>query len=156
MKKIVEKILSSVQFCAAVLLILFALFMMAWSVFEIYASLSFTEDFIAIILKSVSAIVIAAAILDVAAYLIEEEVFKSKELRDPVEARKTITKIIVIITIAVSFEGLVYIFKAGTEDMKLLVYPAGIILSAAVLIIALGVYQKLSSSIEAKEIDEKR
>jgi hypothetical protein len=45
--------------------------------------------------------------------MIEEEVFKDKELRNPAEARKTITKIMVIISIAVSIEGLVYIFKAG-------------------------------------------
>jgi hypothetical protein len=50
--------------------------------------------------------------------MMEEEVFVNKQLRDPEEARRTITKIIVIITIAVSIEGLVYIFKAGTKDIS--------------------------------------
>ena len=64
----------------------------------------------------------------------------NKELRDPEEARRTITKIIVIITIAVSIEGLVYIFKAGTKDITLLLYPALLIVVSAILIVALGVY----------------
>lgn len=83
--------------------------------------------------------------------MIEEEVFMSKELRDPREARRTLTKIIVIITIAVSIEGLVYIFKAGTENMALLIYPAGLLFVSAILIVSLGVYQKLSATIEQEE-----
>jgi putative Mn2+ efflux pump MntP len=102
-------------------------------------------------LQSVAAIIIAAAIIDVAQYMMEEEVFKDKELRDPKEARRTITKIIVIITIAVSIEGLVFIFKAGTKDLSLLLYPALLIMVSAILIVALGIYQKLSATIEKRE-----
>lgn len=75
----------------------------------------------------------------------------NKELRDPEEARRTITKIIVIIAIAVSIEGLVYVFKAGTKDLTLLLYPASLIVVSAILIVALGVYQKLSATIEKVE-----
>jgi putative Mn2+ efflux pump MntP len=98
----------------------------------------------------VGAIIIAAAITDVAQYIIEEEVFHEKELRDPAEARKTITKIIVIIAIAVSIEGLIYIFKAGTKDLQLLLYPAGLIFVSSLSIVALGIYQKLSVSAEGQ------
>lgn len=76
----------------------------------------------------------------------------NKELRDPREARRTLTKIIVIITIAVSIEGLVYIFKAGTESMALLIYPAWLLFVSAILIVSLGVYQKLSATIEREEL----
>ena len=58
---------------------------------------------------------------------------------------------IVIITIAVSIEGLVYIFKAGRGDLTLLLYPALLIVVSAILIVALGVYQKLSATIEKVE-----
>ena len=54
----------------------------------------------------------------------------------------------VIISIAVSIEGLVYVFKAGTKDVTLLLYPASLILVSAFLIVGLGVYQKLSVTIE--------
>lgn len=151
MQKIMERLLTSVQFIAALILISLSLIIMCWSIYEMFINFNVSGDFIPLMLTSVGAVIISAAILDVAGYIIEEEVFKEKELRDPVEARKTLTKIIVIITIAVSIEGLVYIFKAGTYDIKLLLYPSFLILSAAVLIIALGVYQKLSGSIERIE-----
>jgi hypothetical protein len=117
----------------------------------VITSIGHTTEFILLILQSVGAIIISAAIIDVAQYMIEEEVFLNKELRDPVEARKTITKIIVIITIAVSIEGLVYIFKAGTKDLTLLIYPALLVVVSAILIVALGIYQKLSATIEKVE-----
>lgn len=85
------------------------------------------------------------------AYAIYTKVFLNKELCDPEEAGRTITKIIVIITIAVSIEGLVYIFKAGTKDLTLLLYPALLIIVSAILIVALGVYQKLGATIEKEE-----
>ena len=129
---------------------------MGWSVYEVFTNIiaENKEEFIPLILQSVGAIIIAAAIIDVAQYIIEEEVFQNKELRDPKEARKTITKIMVIISIAVSIEGLVYIFKAGTKDLQLLVYPAAIIFVSSFSIIALGIYQKLSLDVESKTGDE--
>lgn len=100
---------------------------MGWSVYEvivhtIVASVS-EKQFIPIMFQAVGAVIIAVAILDVAKYMIEEEVFRSKELRSPKEARETLTKIMVIVSIAVSIEALVYIFKAGSKDIRLLGYP---------------------------------
>lgn len=152
MEQMFNKLLTAIHFIAALMLILIAVITMGWSVYEIIASLisEGKDDPISLILQSVGAIIIAAAIIDVAQYMIEEEVFKDKELRNPEEARKTITKIMVIISIAVSIEGLVYIFKAGTNDLRLLIYPATLIFVSSISIVALGLYQKLSVSIEAK------
>ncbi len=55
---------------------------------------------------------------------------------------------IVILSIAVGIEGLVFIFKAGIQDITLLVYPTTLVLAAVVLIVGLGVYQKLSATVE--------
>jgi hypothetical protein len=151
MKKMFNIIFSGVHLFAALILIALSLIIMGWSVYDVISSIMGEKHFIALLLQSVGAIIISAAIIDVAQYMMEEEVFMNKELRDPEEARRTITKIIVIITIAVSIEGLVYIFKAGTEDMTLLLYPALLIMVSSVLIVALGVYQKLSATIEKVE-----
>lgn len=152
MKDFSTKFLTAVHFIAALILIIIALITMGWSAYEIFTKLlaENKDQFIPLILQSVGAIIIAAAIIDVAQYMIEEEVFKDKELRNPEEARKTITKIMVIISIAVSIEGLVYIFKAGTEDLSLLIYPALLIFVSSLSIVALGIYQKLSVSVEDK------
>lgn len=154
MQKMFNIIFSGVHLFAALILIGLSLIIMVWSVYEVFSSIKAEAGFIPLMLQSVGAIIISAAIIDVAQYMMEEEVFKDKELRDPVEARRTITKIIVIITIAVSIEGLVYIFKAGTEDLTLLLYPALLILVSAILIVALGLYQKLSATIEIKAESE--
>ena len=152
MKTTCNIIFTVVHLLAALILVSIALLTMGWSVYEIYTYLHAESkaDFIPLILQSVGAIIIAAAIIDVAQYMIEEEVLQEKELRDPKEARKTITKIMVIISIAVSIEGLVYIFKAGTEDLALLLYPATLIFVSSISIVALGIYQKLSVSVESK------
>jgi hypothetical protein len=144
-------LVSGVHLFASLSLIALSLSIIGWSVYDIIFNLQRDAHIIPKLLHCVSAIIIAAAIVDVAQYMMEEEVFLNKELRDPVEARKTITKIIVIITIAVSIEGLVFIFKAGMQDLTLLIYPAMLIAAAAFLIVALGVYQKLSSTVEKVE-----
>jgi putative Mn2+ efflux pump MntP len=151
MKKLFNIIFSGVHLLAALILIALALIIMGWSVYEVISSIGGETEYIPLILQSVGAIIISAAIIDVAQYMMEEEVFMNKELRDPEEARRTITKIIVIIAIAVSIEGLVYVFKAGTKDLTLLLYPALLIVVSAILIVALGVYQKLSATIEKVE-----
>lgn len=151
MQKLFASLINSIHLFAALLLIIMSLLIMGWAVYEVVATMPLQGEFIPRMLQSVGAIVISAAIIDVAQYMIEEEVFMNKELRDPREARRTLTKIIVIITIAVSIEGLVYIFKAGTESMALLIYPAWLLFVSAVLIVSLGVYQKLSATIEREE-----
>jgi hypothetical protein len=152
MRKIFSAIFTLGHLFAALSLVALSLLIMGWSIYDVVSNIRDASEFIPLMLHYVSAIIIAAAIIDVAQYMMEEEVFLNKELRDPKEARKTITKIIVIITIAVSIEGLVFIFKAGIQDLTLLMYPALLILAAAVLIVALGIYQKLSLSVEKEKV----
>lgn len=151
MKKIFAVLLTTIHLIAALALIGISLVIMGWAVYEVISNISTSSEFVPLMLHSVGAIIISAATLDVAQYMIEEEVFMDKELRDAKEARKTITKILVIITIAVNIEGLVYIFKAGTKDLTLLIYPASLILVSSFLIVSLGLYQKLSREVEKED-----
>jgi putative Mn2+ efflux pump MntP len=164
MKKLFENLTTLIYFFAATTLVSMALMIMGWSVYEVLVhivpnlaldhtvlNLTVEKQFIPVMLQSVGAVIIAVAILDVAKYMIEEEVFRNKELRSPKEARETLTKIMVIVAIAVSIEALVYIFKAGAEDLRLLVYPAFLIVTVVLLIVGLGIYQKLSINSENTE-----
>ena len=96
-------------------------------------------------------IVISLAVLDVSKYLLEEEVLRDRELRSALEARRTLTKFMVIICIAVSLEAVVYISVAGKEGIQNLVYPSILLLSAVAVMVGLGAYQKMSSTIEIKD-----
>lgn len=154
MKRFFDFIMTLSYSLAALVLFGMAFTTIGWSVYEVIAEVDNEEllngEFVSIMLQSVGAIVISVAIIDVAKYMVEEEVFRNKELRSPREARQTITKVIVILSIAVGIEGLIFIFKAGIRDITLLLYPTSMIIAAVVLIVGLGVYQKLSASVEKK------
>ena len=99
MQKILNFLLTSIHLFAALSLIAMSLIIMGWSILEVIYNVKTKGDFIPLMIQSIGAIIIAAAVIDVARYIIDEEVFMTKELREPEEARKTITKILVIITI---------------------------------------------------------
>lgn len=152
MKNIFESVSTLIYLFAAIILASIALLIMGWSVYGVFDHAMnaqvMDKDFITKKLEAVGAVIIAVAILDVAKYMIEEEVLRRKELRSPKEARETLTKIMVIVAIAVSIEALIYIFKAGAEDIKLLIYPGFLLICAVLLIVGLGIYQKLSVTTE--------
>lgn len=103
------------------------------------------------LLRAVGLIVVAMAVFDVAKYLFEEEVVGSRELGRAQEARKSLTKFMVIIIIALSLQGLTFIFITGQSNVKAIVYPVGLIVVAGLLMVGVGYYQKLSTHIERHE-----
>lgn len=144
MRRAYRLIINFVYLLIATLLIVSSVAIIFWSGFIVIKQFSFGTNSIAHILHSLSALVISMAIIDVAKYMFEEEIFRSKELRSPKEARKTLTKIFVIISITVSLEGLVYIFKAGERDITLLPYPAVLVVAGVFSMLALGIFQKIT------------
>ena len=102
MRSVFQIISTIIYLFAAITLTVISLMIMGWSVYEIIINFPVRDqlippilqsgNFIPLMLQSVGSIIIAAAIIDVAKYMIEEEVFLNKELREPAEARKTITK----------------------------------------------------------------
>lgn len=156
-KHIVKKsqyIFNAIYTFAAIALGAFSFMLIVTAGGHVYRSLSLPIDELTVlILDAIGLVIIAIALFDVARYILEEEVAKTKELRSPHEARKTLTKFIVIIFIAVSLESLVYTFIASKQDIRLLIYPAALLCSAVFLIIGLGIYQKLSIQVE-KETQE--
>ncbi|HEO98933.1 MAG TPA: general glycosylation protein [Epsilonproteobacteria bacterium] len=74
----------------------------------------------------------------------EEEVFKVHGEETITKQRTTLIKFLVIIIIAVSLEALVFVFSAAKKDISLLVYPTFLLLTAVMLVIGLGFYQKMT------------
>jgi hypothetical protein len=50
-----------------------SLIIMGWSVYEVATNISIKGEFVPLMLQAVGAIIISAAIIDVAQYLIEED-----------------------------------------------------------------------------------
>jgi len=138
----------------AVVLGLFALTMSAYGIGQTIYALFYWQEFGTAILRGVGYIVIAIAVFEVAKYLVEEEVVRGREMRSPGEARRSLTKFISTISIAVFLEALVTVFRVSHGNVAELVYPAALLLTAIAMIVGLGVFQRLSAATE-KEIGAK-
>ena len=101
-------------------------------------------------LAAIGYVVIAMAVFDVAKYFIEEEVIRGREMRGGAETRRSLTKFISTIAIAIFIEGLVIVFKASKDSLPDMLYPTALLLTAIVIVVGLGVYQRLSADVEAK------
>ncbi len=102
------------------------------------------------ILAAIGYVVIAMAVFDLAKYFIEEEVIRGRELREAAEARRSLTKFVSTIAIAVFIEGLVITFQASKDDLPSMLYPTALLLTAILIVVGLGVFQRLSAEVERK------
>ncbi|MGM0695102.1 MAG: general glycosylation pathway protein [Pseudomonadota bacterium] len=121
-----------------------SLTMMGVALWDIWLSLHERTLLIAALLNAIGLIVIGMAVFDVAKFLLEEEVFSSSATKSPAKQREALLKFLVIIAIAVSLESLVFVFDAGSKDISNLVYPTFLLISAVLLVVGLGVYQRLT------------
>jgi len=103
------------------------------------------------LLEAIGYTVIAIAVFDVGKYILEEEAIRAREMRHAGEARRSMTKFISTIAIAVFLESLVAVFEASKTDVRTMIYPTLLLFAGVALMIGLGVYQRLSATVE-KEV----
>lgn len=99
------------------------------------------------LLDDVALIVFSIAVIDVSKYLMIEEVLKGPD-RSPRDARRAFTKFVIIIVTALSLEALVITIESVKTDITLLIYPILLFITATILLVGLGLYQRLNSSSE--------
>jgi uncharacterized membrane protein YczE len=131
-----------------------ALMLLAFALM-IYAGLQVTSayrqpeaDVGSTLLEAVGYTVIAIAVFDVGKYILEEEAIRAREMRHAGEARRSMTKFISTIAIAVFLESLVAVFEASKEDVRTMIYPTFLLFAGVALMVGLGVYQRLSAIVE--------
>lgn len=117
-------------------------------VFGAYGVVTSAERIDHAMLDAIGYIVIAVAVFDVSKYLIDEEVIRSREMRQAGETRQSLTRFIATIIIATLLEAIVIIFKSARESIPDIVYPTLLIFAAVGLLVGLGVFQWLSSKVE--------
>jgi hypothetical protein len=108
------------------------------------------EDGSTALLAAIGYVVIAMAVFDVAKYFVEEEVIRGREMRNAGEARRSLTKFISTISIAVFIEGLVLVFRVSRQNVADLLYPTALLFTAIIIVIGLSIYQRLSADVEQK------
>lgn len=104
------------------------------------------------LLGAIGYVVIAMAVFDLAKYFVEEEVIRGREMRLASEARRSLTKFVSTIVIALFIEALVMVFREGSKDIRMVLYPAAILFMGILTILGLGLYQRLSADVE-KQVD---
>jgi uncharacterized membrane protein len=105
-------------------------------------------------LTSIGYVIIAIAVFDVAKFLIEEEVIHEREKRTASEARRSLTRFVSTIAIAVFLEALVTVFRVSSERVAEMLYPTLLLIAGTGLILGLGLYQRLSAAVE-RQVDER-
>ena len=131
-------VLASVSMCVASVALVISSLMKAGAAFTTMPAVQ-SE-----LLESVSLVVISVAIIDMAKYILDEEVLRDRELREPAEAREAITKFIVVVALVIAIESIVFIFNLGHSEPQGLIFPALLLLVFVVMIVGLGLYQRLS------------
>ena len=156
LSRISEVIGSIIYFFFAMSLVGVSLIMLGVAIYDIWLAVNEKETLVTALLNGIGFIVIAMAVFDVSKFLLQEEVFRERELGSPTEARETLTKFLVIIAIAVSLEALVFIFDSAKKDITTLIYPTFLLIAAVLLVVGLGFYQKMSRYVEDRTRIESR
>lgn len=91
---------------------------------------------------------LALAIFDLAKTTLEEEVLMHKDVFRHSSTRRTITRFMAAILVAVSIESLLLMFKSVLSDGHMLSGAVAMMLAAAALLVALGVYVFLGAKAE--------
>lgn len=76
-------------------------------------------------------------------------------MRNPSEAREAITKFMVIIALVVAIEGIDLVFELGNAQLKLLLYTILLLAVSVLIVVALGIFQRLSLNAEKRLTDAK-
>lgn len=91
---------------------------------------------------------LALAIFDLAKTTLEEEVLMHKDVFRHSSTRRTITRFMAAILVAVSIESLLLMFKSVLSDGHMLSGAVAMMLAAAALLVALGIYVFLGAKAE--------
>lgn len=141
---------------AVAFLTILAIVLLGFAAWEIVGALLHGE--VLGVLDSAGLVIVGFAVIETARFMADEELVRRRELPSAAEARRSLTKFITFIVIAISLEALVMIFEAGRTEISDAVYPALLFAAAMFALVALGAFQWLSSRIapEGQEPEETR
>lgn len=102
------------------------------------------EEITQVIIKMVNGSIIAIAVFELA-MVISQEYGQASDHDVIIMLRRTLPRFIGTVCVALSLEGLIMVIKYSQLDLAgNLYYPVAILVSAALLLIALGVFLKLA------------
>ncbi len=116
------------------------------------------------ILESIALLTVAVAALELGQTILEEEVQREADMSAPTRVRRFLSRFLVVLVVSLSIETLVLVFQVGHRTPQQLPYAASVGVTAAVLLVAWGLFIRFNrgaeelepeSMEEAKREDEK-
>ncbi|MCW5772779.1 MAG: hypothetical protein KIT16_14135 [Rhodospirillaceae bacterium] len=129
---------------AAAMLCLLSVCMVGAALWDLLRDVQAGDGLLGPTLRAIGLVTIAVAVFDVGIFFAEEELVRVRELRSVVEARRSLTKFMSIIIIAVCLEAIVIVLETKAERTDQILYPTLLLLVAVFAVVALGVFQRLS------------
>ncbi|HSH29289.1 MAG TPA: hypothetical protein VK971_05210 [Thiohalobacter sp.] len=109
-------------------------------------------DLVEAFIKAINTAVVALATFELG--LVVHREYRNDETHVIVVLRRTLPRFISIVCIALALEGLLMVIKYSQLEMAgNLLYPVAIIVSAALLLAALGVFLRLSDGVDDNHFD---
>jgi heme/copper-type cytochrome/quinol oxidase subunit 2 len=102
-------------------------------------------------IEAVGLLAIAVVSLQIAQTITEEEVIRDAHISAPTRVRRYLSRFLVVVVVALAVEGLVGTFKFLHEDPELLPEAASILIAAAALLAAWGVFVRFNRAAEELE-----
>ncbi|MBA3562656.1 MAG: hypothetical protein H0W33_01320 [Gammaproteobacteria bacterium] len=156
--RLFEGIAKGIYLFAALALVVLAVSTIVAAVWLVGAQVLSGESSINTALNSIGLIILSVAVVNVAKFILEEEILRERELRSPREVRLSLTKFMTIIIVATSLEALVIVFETKEGNVRELIYPTFLMAVGVLALVGLGLFQWLSrhaGSIEqATQADE--
>ncbi|MGE5338311.1 MAG: hypothetical protein ACM3PU_10805 [Gemmatimonadota bacterium] len=131
----------------ALMFLTFALLLASSSAFELIRPMLEEGDFFTGLVKGLNIGVVALAVYELA-QIVYQEYDHNHELRDVMaRTRRGVSRFGSVVVVALVLESLIMVIKYSQQDLAgFLFYPATLILSAAVLLAALGLFARLTET----------
>jgi len=143
---IMHGVMAALFACAGVLLIFMAVHM-TWGALAKGVGESTSQS----IIEAIGLLAAAVVALQIAQTIAEEEVMRAAHVSGPTRVRRFLSRFLVVIVVALAIEGLVATFRSVHENPAQLPYAACVVVAAAMLLAAWGVFIRLN--VPAEELE---
>ncbi len=125
--------------------VIYAMYLCGISVYQLFGATGSKTDLVESLVKSVNFAIVGLAVFELAVSIQQEYVGRDHKGNVIQQLRRSVARFISVVCIALSLESLMMAIKYSQLDLAgNLYYPVAIIIGAAVLLLALGVFLHLT------------
>lgn len=122
-----------------------ALFLTALAGYQFYSGLTDGKELVNIFIQSINTLIISLALFELGLGIGKEYAIHDEELNTYAVVRRTITRFVGTVSIALVLESLIMIIKYSQLDLAgNLYYPVAILAAASVLLMGMGLFLHLT------------